>query len=371
MILVNAPRIAKNTKKYLNECIDTNWVSGEGPFVQKFEKAFAEKMDVPFGLTTNSGTAALHLALATLDIGIGDEVILPASTMGACYFAIWYCGAKAVPVDVDPQTYTIDVSKIEAAITKRTKAIMAVHLFGHPCDMDALVKVKEKHNLWLIEDCAEAHGAKYKSKTVGSFGDFGCYSFYGNKIITTGEGGMLTTKNAEWYEKAKRLKTFNFSPTKRFTHLGMGYRYTMTNLQAAVGLAQLEELDKALKLKRKMAKFYQKALADIPGIILPTEKKNCESVFWMYAILIKEKEFGMSRDEVMKKLQDDFGIQTRSFFFSPKEAFAETHIFDQTNFPVAEIIGREGLYLPSGLGNTMQEFQAVADAIHQLVSSHR
>lgn len=368
MILVNAPRVAKHTKKYLVDCVDTNWLSGEGPFVTRFEEQFAEQMGIKHALTTNSGTASLHLALATLGIGPGDEVILPATTMGACYFAIWYCGATAVPVDVDPETFTIDPKEVAKAITPRTKAVMAVHLFGHPCDMDALLALKERHNFLLIEDCAEAHGAEYHGQIVGSFGEAAGYSFYANKIITTGEGGMMTTNDTELAAKARCMKTFSFSAEKRFTHIGMGYRYTMTNLQAAVGLAQLEELDKALKMKRKMAKFYSQQLKDVPGLTVPVQKKNCRSVYWMYTLLIDEKEFGMSRDQVMQRLAADFQIQTRSFFFPPQEAFAEMHLFDDLRFPVAERIGEQGLYLPSGLGNTQAEFQVVVDALKQLAA---
>lgn len=368
MILVNAPRVAKNSKTYLLECIDTNWLSGEGPFVTRFEKAFAERMGAQHALTTNSGTAALHLALACLDIGPGDEVILPASTMGACYFAIWYCGATAVPVDVDPKTYTIDPKALEKAITPKTKAVMAVHLFGHPCDMDAILALKKKYHFLLIEDCAEAHGATYKGKTVGSFGEAACYSFYGNKIITTGEGGMMTTNDDALAARARKMKIFSFNPAKRFTHDEMGFRYTMTNLQAAIGLAQLEELDTAISQKRKMAAFYKKNLSHLKGLKLPTEKRQCKSVYWMYTILIDQKTFGLSRDEVMETLLKKFGIQTRSFFFPPQVAFAELHKFDGLTFPVADRIGEQGLYLPSGLGNTPTEFAAVASALDQIAS---
>lgn len=372
MILVNAPRISPKAKDYLIECIDTNWLSAEGPFVERFEKAFAERMHVQHAVTTNSGTAALHLALVSLGIGEGDEVIVPASTMGACFFSVWYTGAKVVPVDVDPQTYTLNPALVEAAITPRTKAVMAVHLFGHPCDIDSLVALKKKHGFFLIEDCAEAHGAMYNGKVVGSFGDVSCYSFYGNKIITTGEGGMLTTNNLDLAEKARRLKLFNFSPEKRFTHLGIGYRYTMTNLQAAVGLAQLEQLEESLNQKRIMAELYASKLKHIPGVVLPVELPSCQSVFWMYAILIKESVFGMSRDTLMKVLGEKYKIQTRSFFYPPQVAFAEMHLFDEMHFPVADQIGEEGLYLPSGLGNTEQEFIAVCAALQEIYNnSHK
>lgn len=366
IIPVNRPKISPKALKYLKDCVKTSWVSSRGPYVQKFEKAFAQYLGIKYATTTNSGTTALHLALASLDINKGDEVILPASTIGSCFFAIWYTGAKAIPIDVNPETYNIDTSLIASQINSKTQLIMPVHLFGHPCDMGPIINLAKKHKLKIVEDAAEAHGAEYKEKKVGTFGDIGVFSFYANKIITTGEGGMLVTNNKNIYEKAKRLKELNFSPSKRFIHQGIGFNYLMSNLQAAVGLAELEEVEKAIKFKRKIAEFYHQRLKNIKGIVLPKEKSWAKNVYWMYAILVKKKEFGMNRDKLMNKLKNNFGIQSRTFFFSPNIAFAKMGKFPNQKFLVAERIAREGLYLPSGLGNTFKEFEKVCQALTYL-----
>jgi len=367
MIPVNRPKINPRAKKYLTECIKTNWLSAEGPFVDRFEKAFARWLGAKYATTTTSGTTSLHLALASLGIGKGDEVILPALTIGSCYFAIWYCGAVAVPVDVKPETYNIDPALIEKKITSRTKAIMVVHLYGHPCDMDSIIRLVKKYHLKLIEDAAEACGAEYKNIKVGTFGDVSCFSFYANKIITTGEGGMLVTNNKKIYEKAKKLKDLNFNLRKRFIHDGIGFNYRMTNLQAAVGLAGLEKIDKSIKYKRKMADYYNKNLRKIKNLVLPVEKEWAKNVYWMYAVLVKEKKIGINRDRLMKILWEKYKIQTRAFFYPPNIAFKKIGIYNHQRYPVAERLSKEGLYLPSGLGNTFSEFRKVCKALNNIL----
>lgn len=362
-IPVNRPTIPQNTKKYLGECLDSGWLSSEGPLVTRFEQAFAKFVGVRYATSVNSGTTALHLALLSLGIHSGDEVIVPASTIASCYFAVWYCGAQAVPVDVDPETYTIDPNLIEKRITKRTRAIMPVHLFGHPCDMEPIIRIAKRHKLWVVEDAAEAHGAEHKGNPVGSLGDVACFSFYANKIVTCGEGGMVVTNKKKIYDRASRLKNLNHSPTRRFIHPGIGYKYVLGNLQAAVGLASLQEVRKSIRHKRQMAKLYARHLGDIPGLVLPREQVGAKSVFWMYAILVKEREFGLSRDGLMERLQEKYQIQTRSFFYPPNIAFAKMGVYKEESFPVAEQISREGLYLPSGLGNSFSEFVKVAQAV--------
>lgn len=366
MIPVNKPQIPANTQSYFTECVKSGWFSAEGPYVKQFEAAMAKYVGVKYAVAVNSGTTALHLALVALGIGKGDEVILPASTIASCYFAIWYTGATAVPVDVDSETFTISPSEIKKHISPKTKAIMAVHLFGHPCDMDAIQKIAHKHSLYVIEDAAEAHGATYKKQKAGSFGDLSCFSFYANKIVTCGEGGMVLTNNQELYQRAVSLANLNHTPEKRFVHAGVGYRYAMTNMQAGLGLASFEEIKQSLSYKRQMAKLYKKVLSKVPGIILPTEKEWAKNVYWMYAVRINERKFGFSRDALMSMLQKEFGIQTRSFFYPPKVAFKAMKKFQRESFPVAEKIGEDGLYLPSGLGNTMEEFQLVAETIKKI-----
>ncbi len=361
VIPVNRPSVPKNAKKYLDTCVSSGWFSSEGPYVKTFEKAFADTLGVSYASATSSGTASLHLALLALDIGKGDEVILPATTIASCYFAIWYTGAVAVPVDITSDTYTIDPSLIERAITKRTKAIMVVHLFGHPCDMDPIMEIARKHNFAVIEDAAEAHGARYKGRRVGTIGDIGIYSFYANKIVTTGEGGMVVSNNKTLIERVNSLKSLNHSST-RFIHVGIGYNYLMSNMQAAVGLASLEELGQSLRKKKNMAKNYKRLLSDTPGLILPVEKPWADSVYWMYAVRIDHKKTKKTRDEVMSYLLRN-GVQTRTFFYSPRTAFKKLAFFVNEKFPVAEEVEKTGFYLPSGLGNTHKEFRAVAKAL--------
>lgn len=364
-IPVNRPIIYPETYKIIRKVIASGWTSGEGPQVEQFEKAFSSYIGMRFGATTNSGTTALHLALLTLGIRPGDEVILPAMTIASCYFAIWYVGAKAIPVDIDKDTYTIDPKCIEGRITKKTKAIMPVHLYGHPCDMDPIMALARKYHLYVVEDAAEAHGAEYKGKKAGSFGDISIFSFYANKIITCGEGGMILTKNRTLYERAMRLKNLAHSKKKRFVHDTIGYRYQMTNIQAALGLVGLSHIDKSIAQKRKMAEYYTRGLKTIPGIIPPIEKPWAKSVYWMYAIRVMENTYGLSKNMLMKKL-DERGIQTRSFFYAPKTAFKKMGVYASCRMPVAERIETEGLYLPSGLTITDKDLSSVIRAVKNI-----
>lgn len=361
IIPVNRPAIPKNARKYLNQCVSEGWFSSEGPFVKRFEDSFARYLGVSYASTTSSGTAALHLALMALGVGPGDEVILPALTIASCYFAIWYTGAKAVPVDVDPEIYCIDPRLIEAKITKRTKVIMVVHLFGHPADMDPIMKIAKKHRLKVLEDAAEAHGAEYKGKKAGSIGDIAIFSFYANKIVTTGEGGMVVSNNKKYIQIINKLKALNHSKT-RFIHDGVGYNYLMSNMQAAVGLASLEEITVSIAKKRAMAKIYHNTLASIPSLTLPIEKSWAKSVFWMYAVVLMNKST-LSRESLMKKLSESHGVQTRTFFYSPKTTFKKLRYFQNSNFPIAKNLEQNGFYIPSGLGNSSSEFLSVTKAL--------
>lgn len=353
MIPVNRPSIPKKAKVYLSECVTSGWFSSEGPFVARFENSFARYLGVKYASSTSSGTAALHLALMALGVGPGDEVIVPAMTIASCYFAVWHTGAKAVPVDVDTETFGINPDLIKKAITKRTKVIMAVHLFGHPCDMDPIMRIAKEHKIKVVEDAAEAHGAEYKGKKAGSIGDMAIFSFYANKIVTTGEGGMVVSNNKKYIDTVNKLKSLNHSKT-RFIHEGIGYNYLMSNMQAAVGLASLEEIDASIKKKRAMAAYYTKKLQNIPGLTLPIEKPWAKNVYWMYAVTINQKS-ALSRDKTMKHLAATHGIQTRTFFYSPRTAFKKLGLYKRSRFPVAERLEKTGFYIPSGLGNTVRE----------------
>lgn len=366
MIPVNTNKLNPASKKLLCKCIDDSWVSGEGAFVKEFEQEFAAYLGCKYAVAVNSGTNALHIALASLGIGPGDEVILPASTIGACYFAIWYLGATAIPVDVDIETYNIDPNLIEAAITAKTKAIMVVHLFGRPCEMTKIKKIAEKHHLPIIEDAAEAHGAMIGTKKVGSLGKVGCFSFYANKIVTTGEGGMLVTNDRQLAEQAQQLRLHNRHPKNKFTHLGIGYSDAMSNLQAAVGVAELAVIEKNIQKKLRMAAEYQKGLENIPGLYLPKSYSGGRQVYWMYAVRIVADEFGCDRSRFADILMDEYGIQTRTFFYDPKRAFEKMELYQDISFPVAERIADEGLYLPSGTGTSIGDIRKTITAIKQI-----
>ncbi len=366
-IPICTPTLRGKEWKYLKECIDTNWISSKGKFINEFEKKFASYIGMKYGVTTTSGTTAIHLALASLGIKKGDEIIIPAFTMIGSVYPIIYCGATPVLVDSELETWNINVSKIEEKITRNTKAIMVVHIYGHPCDMDPIMGTAKKYNLFVIEDAAEAHGAEYKRKKVGSFGDISCFSFYANKIISTGEGGMLLTNDKKIYEKAKTLKDMAFIKERRFLHYEVGYNYRMTNMQAAIGLAQFERIDEYIEARRKNAKLYNNLLKDIEGITLPPEKKWAKNVYWMYSILINRDKFGMTRDELMKKLAEK-GIETRPFFIPMhhQPVFRNMGLFNGENYPIAEKLSNEGLNLPSSSSLTKKEIENICDIILNL-----
>jgi len=371
MIPVCEPLLTGKELDYVSDCLRTNWISSMGKYIAQFETQFAGYCGCKHGVSTTNGTAALHLALASLGIGPGDEVILPAFTMAASAFSIIYTGAKPVLVDSDPETWNMDVSGIEQKITARTKAIMPVHIYGHPCDMDPVVEIARRHHLYVVEDAAEAHGAEYKGPRAGGLGDVGCFSFYANKIITTGEGGMLVTDDDHIAERARRLKDQAYSPAMRFLHTDLGFNYRMTNVQAAIGLAQLENINTFVELRRKHAMAYNAALGHLPGITLPPEKEWARNVYWMYSILIGDS-FGISRNELMQRLKEK-GVDTRSFFvpMHMQPAFLAMNLFKGESHPAAEELSRRGLYLPSGSGLKDEDLSYVCRSIMEIADSSR
>lgn len=366
IVPVNQPLIAKNSLNYIKECVRSGWISSQGKFIASFEESFAKFLQVKFATTTTNGTSALHLALASLNIGSGDEVIVPNLTIISCPLAVLYTGAKPVLVEVEEQTGNIDVSKIESKITKKTKAIMVVHLYGHPANLDPILKIAKKHKIFVVEDAAQAHGATYKGKKVGSIGDVGCFSFYANKIITTGEGGMLTTNNEKIFKRAVLLKDLAHSPKKRFFHHHIGFNFRMTNIQAALGLAQLEQVDKYTEKKRWMADLYNELLKDHENLELPIEQDFVKSVYWMYAVKLKGK---IKRDLLRKKLLD-FGIDTRTFFFPlHRQPVLKRKIpLNDEKFPVSDDLAARGFYLPSGLAITKPQIYFVAKTIKKILN---
>lgn len=362
---VNEPVLSAEAKANVNDALDTVWISSAGKYVDEFESGFAKYLGLKHGITTTNGTTALHTALLALGIGEGDEVIVPAFSMIATFFSIMYTGAKPVFVDVEMETYNIDPSLIEEKITKRTKAIMPVHIYGHPCDMDPIIEIAKKHGLYVIEDAAEVHGAEYKGRKCGTMSDIACFSFYGNKNITTGEGGMVLTNNDELAERARSYKDLCHSE-KRFIHNEVGYNYRMTNLQAAIGAGEILHIEERIAKKQWMANEYAKQLSDLPGLRLPITKPNVKNVYWMYAVLVDEDTFGMSKDEIRAALNNK-GIDTRDFFYAPNDQPAITNKYGNVgSFPNTEYIAQHGFYLPSGLALTQEQINYVCDQMINL-----
>jgi perosamine synthetase len=367
MIPVNEPHIPKHGEEYVLDCIRTGWISSAGQYIEKFERSYAQYLNVTHAVTVTSGTTALHVALVSLGIGTGDEVILPDLTIISCPLAVHYTGAVPVVCDVDPITGCVDPSKVERKITKKTKAIMVVHLYGHPADMDPILEIAKKHHLFVIEDAAEAHGALYKGKKVGGLGDVGCFSFYGNKIVTTGEGGMVVTNSDAIAQKVRLLKDLAHVPGKRFTHDIVGYNYRMTNMQAALGLAGIEEIEWAIKKKRRMARIYHDGLHSLTSLVLPQEKPYAKSVYWMYALLMA-KNATMTRDEFRIRLREK-GIDTRDFFvpIHRQPVFTSMKLFAGETCPIASDLSARGLYIPSGLAITDQQQKQVIQTIRMIL----
>ena len=362
IIPVCEPTLDGNELKYVQQAVETNWISSAGGFIRDFEARFAEECGAKYGIACANGTVALHLALATLGLEPGDEVIIPAFTMIATINAVTYCGATPVLVDNELDFWQMDVEDVARKITPRTKAIIPVHIYGHPVDMDALNALACEHDILVIEDAAEAHGAEYKGRRTGGLGAAAAFSFYGNKILTTGEGGMITTNDQDIARLAWNLRDHAFSSERHFWHKFVGFNYRMTNLQAAVGLAQVERLDELVAARRRNAALYTSLLRDIPGIITPPEAEWAKNVFWMYGIMVERDAFGMNRDELRRVLADN-GIETRTFFIPMHCQPVYWNTFKGQRFPVAERLCRDGFYLPSSSSLTVGEIERVAAVI--------
>ncbi len=365
MIPVSEPLIGRNEKKYVLDCLTSGWVSSKGSYIRRFENAFARLIGTKYAVACSSGTGAIHLALAALHIGPGDEIIVPTLTMIATALPIVYLGAKPILVDSEKNTGNINVSKIEEKITKKTRAIIPVHLHGHPADMAAVRKLAKKYKLAVIEDAAEAHGAKIRNKLAGSFGDMGCFSFYGNKIITTGEGGMVTTNNKRLADRMRSLRNLARTPNKHFLHQEIAYAYRLSNVQAALGLAQTENAKNFIAKKRTIAQKYSRLLSGVNGLRLPSELPGYTNVYWQYGILFNSKQ---TRDSVEKKLAKN-GIETREFFIPlhRQPAFKKIGLFTGERYPVAEHLSSHGLCLPSGVALTGADIAYVCTTLRSLL----
>lgn len=369
-IPVSQPQLGETESRYMNNALNKGAISGFfGEYIPLFESEFAKYSDCAYGISTTSGTTAIHLALLALSIKKDDEILVSTLTNMATFFPIIYQGAKPIPIDIESDTWNLDPAQLEEKITPRTKAIMVVHLFGHPVDMDPVLALAKKYNLFIIEDCAEAHGATYKGKKVGSLGDIGCFSFYANKIITTGEGGMITTNNPDLAKKARNLKGLAFGDPNKFMHKDIGYNYRMTNLQAALGHAQFEKIESIIESKRKIARFYSEGLKEIETLQLPVEKTYARNVYWMYHIVLQGKAAN-KRTIVMQKLLDN-GIETREGFipFNMQEIFIQKGITNFDECPKANNIALRSFYLPSSPSLSEAELDYVVTNLKKVLKS--
>jgi perosamine synthetase len=358
---VAEPFLGEEELRYVSECVLTGWVSSKGRFVQRFEELFAQRCEVEHAVSCSNGTAALHLALLALGLGPGDEAIVPSLTFVATANAVAYTGATPILVDSEPRTWNLDPELVAAAIKTRTKAIVPVHLYGHPADLDPILELGREHGIPVLEDAAEAHGALYKGRPVGALGDVGVFSFYGNKIVTTGEGGMVVTNRADLAERVRMFRDHGMDPGRRYWHTVLGYNYRLTNLQAALGVAQLEKLDAILAAKSRVASRYAEGLAGVPGIVLPPAEPWARNVHWLYSVLVEE-QFGLGRDELMAEL-DAAGVESRPFFIPVHRQ----PLYDRgERLPVAERLADTGLSLPSAVTLAPDEVDRVVQAIASL-----
>jgi perosamine synthetase len=383
MIPVSEPLIGAKEIEYVNECLHTGWISSAGRFIEEFEQKWADYCGMKYGIAMSNGTTALQAAVGCIGLQPGDKVIMPTFTIISCAQAIIYNGGVPVLVDCDPRTWCMDIDqvhhKVEAEMSKgdgKLKAIMPVHIYGHPVDMDPILELAEKYDLKIIEDAAEVHGAEYLTGResacpqwirCGSFGDLSVFSFYANKLITTGEGGMVLTDNPDYAEKARRLRNLCFLPEQRFLHAELGHNFRLTNLQAAIGLGQLERMDEIIAKKRWMGKAYTERLQSVDCLQLPVEETWAKQVYWMYGIVLNEST-GLDAVQFAQKLKDK-GVETRPFFLGMHEqpVFLNMGLFQNEKYPVAEHIARQGLYLPSGLTLSEEQLDKVCNAVRKVL----
>lgn len=367
-IPVCTPLLGGNEIKYVTDAVSTGWISSSGSYVTAFEEAFAKYCGVKYAVAVCNGTVAIHLALSALGIGKGDEVIIPSFTMIATAFAVCYTGATPVFVDADKDTFNIDVTKIEEKITSNTKAIIPVHIFGNMCNMDEIQRIAKKHNLFIIEDSAEAHGAEYKGKKSGSFSDIASFSFFANKNLTTGEGGMVVTDNEEYYKKCKYFKNMCFpvDAPRVYLHDDIGFNYRMSNLHAAIGLAQVEKADEYRDMRIKNAKLYMKYLSEVPGILFQKDEENSLNVHWMNTIVIDPTIYGHNKDELIAHLKDN-NIDTRLLFqsMSKQKSLKDFGCDCSGTYPVTDWLSDNGFYLPSASSLTEEQIKYICNVIKE------
>jgi perosamine synthetase len=368
MIPVNRPLLTGNEEKYASECIRTGWISGEGPYIREFEQRFADRVGRRHAVAVSNGSAALDAAVAALRLGPGDEVILPTFTIISCAAAVVRAGAVPVLVDCDPDTWNMTADAVERRIGTRTKAILAVHIYGLPVDMQPLLDLAERHELPVIEDASEMHGQTCRGKECGSFGKISTFSFYANKNMTTGEGGMLLTDDDAVADRCRDLRNLFMRNERRFVHDELGWNLRMTNIQAAVGLAQLERLDQIVERKREIGARYDAGLAPLPWLQLPRPATEwARNIYWVYGVVLRD-DARLDAATAAQRLHD-CGVQTRPFFWPMHEqpVFRGRGWFQDERYPVAERIARRGFYLPSGVGTTDEEIDQVCAALHEVL----
>lgn len=365
---VNQPLINGREKELLMECVDSGWISSDGPFVSEFENKFSSFVNCDHGVAVCNGTAALEAAVYAIRIEEGDEVIMPSFTIISCAIAVIRSGGIPVLVDIEPKTWNMDVSQIESKISKRTKAIMAVHMYGHPSDMDTIMDIAKKYNLIVIEDASQVHGANVNGAPCGSIGDIATFSFYANKIITTGEGGMVTTSNNEYAERAKSYRNLCFRPEQRFYHTELGLNLRMTNMQGAIGLAQLERSEEFVNIKRDIGKKYSEKLSKINGLKIQEEEPWAKMVYWMYCIQLDESH-EKEASEVMSKLAKK-GVGTRPFFLGMhlQPILKSMGLFEGEDYPITEKAYRYGFYLPSSLNLSDSDISLIVSRLSEALS---
>jgi perosamine synthetase len=367
MIPVNEPLLNGNELKYVSECVTTGWVSSAGKFISEFEQKWANYCGMKHGISVCNGTVALELAVEILNLPKGSEIILPSFTIISCAQAITKAGCVPVVVDCEPDTWCMDPEQVRAAVTSKTRAIMPVHIYGHPVDMDPILNISKRHNLIVIEDAAEVHGAEYKGRKCGSIGDLSCFSFFANKIITTGEGGMILTDNDVWAENLRFYRNLCFQQKQRFLHDEIGHNYRFTNIQAALGLAQIEQIEQFVVRKREMAEKYKEGLSGLP-LQLPIEKPWAKNVYWMYGVVLDEAR-GFDAKGFAQELAKH-NIQTRPFFLGIHEqpVYKKMQLFKGIKLPVTEKIARHGVYIPSGQAITDEQIAAVIEGLRKTLT---
>ncbi|MDX8126527.1 DegT/DnrJ/EryC1/StrS family aminotransferase [Methylomonas sp. OY6] len=368
MIPVNEPLLDGNEKNYLLECIETGWISSEGPFIKQFEDKFAEKVGRSYAIAVSNGTAALDAAIEALGIGPGDEVIMPAFTIISCIGQIVRAGAIPVLVDSEPLTWNMDIKQIEGKITSRSKAILVVHIYGLPVDMNPVLEIARHYQLKVIEDAAEMHGQAYRGRPCGSFGDISTFSFYPNKHITTGEGGMIVTNDEQLAEDCRSLRNLCFQAKKRFVHERLGWNFRMTNLQAALGLAQLERLEEFVSRKRNMGRLYTELLADLSNVQLPlASTEYADNIYWVFGLVLADNS-SLDVEQVMCMLGEN-GIGTRPFFcpMNQQPVLKRLGLFAEESYPEADRLYRQGFYIPSGLALKEEQIREVAKVLHKVL----